>query len=287
MLIGQKRILSIVDKLIVSRKNSIFPHSIFIGPAGYGKTSFIKHIGDRLNRSIININGSTITNINQIIRGALSAQENDILFIDEVHRMGVKCQESLYPIFDDGRIDIFDETSQDPISIKLKSFTVLCATTNIGKLSKPFLSRFEHIFELDKYSIEDISSIIKNESSIDIDAENLASYSRGIPRLAISLTRWINDYCMATHQKIATGNIIKTALAEKGISEFGLTVNDRRYLNLLSENIGRPIGLSTISSCLNLDIKTIEDYIEPFLLEQKMVFKTKKGRVISPRIYNG
>jgi len=161
MLIGQKQIQANLDKLIKSRQSSHFPHVLLSGPAGFGKTSFAKYIAEKLNRNIIQVNGSTVSGIKDIAKCIFSVKENDILFIDEVHRLNIKSQECLYPAIENFVFNIFQDNSQEPISIELPKFTLVSATTHLGKLSDPFISRFEHVFEMIEYSNAEIAEIIK------------------------------------------------------------------------------------------------------------------------------
>lgn len=281
MLIGQNKILSIIDKLIKSRQDTYFPNILLSGPAGFGKTSIVKYIGDKLERKKLVVNGATVKGINDIAKCLFAVGNHEILFIDEVHRLNINSQECLYPVFDDYVFFLFQDNSPEPVVIDLPKFSIICATTNLGKLSAPFLSRFAHIFELEDYTNNDIAKIIRLSSKIDIDALYLATYARGIPRLAKMLTEWINDYCIAINRDSANKEVIDAALKEKGIYKYGLTQNDMKYIKILTENIGRPVGIKTISSSLNIDELTIQEVIEPFLLSRKIIFKTSKGRIIN------
>ena len=214
-------------------------------------------------------------------------KENEVLFIDEIHRLSKNTTESLYTVLEDFRIDIPSENEKgekDVLSINLPKFTVIGATTEVGKLPQPFRDRFKLKFSLESYDSISLAKIIKNNcnklsiSMTDEAVIRLARASRGTPRIANGLLEWVRDYSIAKSLQSITADDLKASLVMRGIGMDGSTENDRKYMSFL-KRAGKPVGISTLESALNIDKETIESVIEPFLLRLNVICKSSKGRI--------
>ncbi|NVM35912.1 MAG: Holliday junction branch migration DNA helicase RuvB [Candidatus Lokiarchaeota archaeon] len=288
-IIGQDKVkeaLSIAIKSAKTRRDAL-GHVLIDAPPGLGKTTFSVAIGNELGVKTKQILGGNIKTFKDILPVVTNIKENEVLFIDEVHRLSKKTTESLYTILEDFRFDIPSENEKgekEILSIDLPKFTLIGATTEAGKLPQPFRDRFKLKFSLSLYDYISIAKIIKSNSknmSIAMDDESiisLAKASRGTPRIANALLEWVRDYGIAKDLKWITQNDLRQSLSMRGIGMDGSTENDRRYLKFLKK-VDKPVGISTISSALNIDQETIESVIEPFLLRLNLICKSSKGRI--------
>lgn len=271
--------------------SGILDHMIFEGSAGLGKTSIAFVIANEMNSDIKITQGTSMESVADLVSNIINLEEGDIFFIDEIHALKGHIEEALYSIMEDFRLDILPQTpNSKPISVGLPKFTLIGATTEMGKIKKPLQDRFVHKFTLERYTIDELSSIIIKSSELlecDIDnesAELLASYSRGVPRVANNLLRKTVHYADVFNESIINTNIVELSLRESQITLGGLDTNDRIYLKSLEG--GSPIGLKTITSMTNIDEYTIENNIEPYLLENGYVEKRSRGRVITEKGLN-
>ncbi len=286
-LIGQQNIRDCLEISInaSNKKGEALPHCLFTAPPGLGKTTLSLIIAKELKTNIQIANGANVRIIKQILPYITRTSMRSILFIDEIHQLRNDCQELLFPIMEDFRLDL--ESRGETVSINLEPFTLIGATTNSGKLSEPFIDRFPIKHYLEVYNDDDITKLIKLNSEklkqqIDNDAAlYLAQNSKGVPRIANNLLKWVCDFCVAKQFTSITYDIVKNSLNMLGIKD-GLNKQDRLYLNVL-QHFKCPIGLKTLASSTNISIDTIENQIEPFLLRKKLIMKTNKGRIL----YNG
>lgn len=282
-IVGQEQVVECLNIAINSAKsrNAALPHILFDGGPGLGKTSLACAVANTRGVNILIANGGNIRSIKNILPYLMKLGENDILFIDEIHRLPRVVEEFLYPCMEDFRMDMGDDAK----SMELPRFTMIGATTEMGSLARPFKDRFTYQFQLELYKVEALAKIIGNSAEklglqIDESAKlNLARRSRGTPRIANNLITWIRDYCHSQGQNSVSVGLLSKAMSMRGIDENGVTRQDRKYLRAL-QKFGRPVGLSTISDTINLDTTTIRDSIEPFLLRRGMIVRTPKGRVL-------
>jgi len=281
--IGQNDIKELISINISSAKkrDSILDHILLYGPPGLGKTTLATIIANEMDSNIKIVNGTSLERVRDIILVLADLEESDTLFIDEIHRVPKKIEEAIYSALEDRKIYI---TVEDKIiELDLPHFTLIGATTRVGMLSKPFRDRFTHIYRLQYYNIDELSTIIQNISekmNIDINIEicrEIAKRSRGTPRIAINLTKKVRDFYLYDSREIDS-KFLEYIFKKLKIDKRGLDEIDNRYLDILKRE-GKPVSLKTISSLLNEDITTIEEYIEPYLIENGFIKKTSSGRV--------
>lgn len=290
--IGQDNIIDNLKVYIKASKlkDTSLDHTLLTGHAGVGKTSLAYIIAKELGRNIIVINANSIEKPKDIIIALSKLNEGDILFIDEIHALNKNCEEVLYSAMEDFYINLNVKNNQkkEIMKYQLPPFTLIGATTKVEELSKPLIDRFSISFNLVSYSFKDISMILSNitkrlDFNYSSDALNMiSSVSRLIPRIAINYLKRINDYAIADDIKIIDYDYVVDVLKKIGIKKYGLNDLDLKYLRILhNEYAGHPVGINTITSCLNENRKTVEDIIEKYLIEISFIKKTSRGRVIT------
>ncbi len=288
--IGQPQIKKQLKILVggAASRSDALPHMVFHGPHGLGKTT-LAHIMARARGVSAKItSGPAMEKPGDVVGLLNSLAQNDILFIDEIHRLPVEVAESLYSAMEDFRIDIMigQGVEAKTVSLDLPKFTLIGATTQMGKLSPPLQSRFLHAYRMASYSHEDLASIALRSAgllSLDLSKDaalRLARASRGTPRIVNNLVRWIRDFANNEGKVTADEPMVKDALTLKDIEEDGLDSTDLRILNtLINVFKGGPVGLESLASAAQEDAVTVEENHEPFLLSQGFVQRTPKGRV--------
>ena len=293
--IGQERIINNIKVFTDAAKanKKTLDHAIIHGPPGLGKTTIATIIANNLNANIRTISGPAISKKGDMSAILSNLQANDVLFIDEIHRMPIQIEEVMYSAMEDRKIDIVigDGPGAKTITIPLQPFTLIGATTQLGMLSKPLLSRFGISLEMERYSNDQLSEIIsrfvvKNNFTIDNDAAlAIAQRCRTTPRIALRIARRIIDFATVENSTHITAQLTKHAFKQLLIYNKGLNISDITYLKfLINVSQGRPTGLDTIAAGIEEDKKTIEEAIEPFLIQEGLIQKTPKGRV--PNIDN-
>lgn len=280
-IIGQESIKKCLKIAIKSAKvrNDVFGHSLWTGNSGKGKTTLALVTAHELGSDILIANGGSINKLKDILPYLTRMKRGSVLFIDEIHRINTNVQESLYTVLEDFRLDICKGAK----SIEFEKFTVIGATTEVGLLLEPLRNRFIHHFQLQEYSIRELSSIIiqtakKMPVEIDDDAViNIARRSRFTPRIANSLLMWCRDYVKSFDRNKIGNNDVQEAMKLKKIDKNGLDIADRQYIMVLRK-ANKPLGLNTISCMTGIPKETIESKIEPFLFKLNLLEKTTKGR---------
>ena len=295
--IGQDNIKKNLEIAIKAAKKRGEPldHVLFFGPPGLGKTTLAGIIAHEMDVNIKITSGPAIEKAGDIAAVLNGLQEGDILFIDEIHRLNKQIEEVLYPAMEDYAIDIMigKGPSAKSIRLDLPHFTLVGATTRAGLLSAPLRDRFGIIERLEFYNAPQLRTIILNSAKIlnvtvdDEAALEMAKRSRGTPRLANRILKRVRDYAEVRHDGIITLDIAKTALDMMNVDKAGLDYTDQKMLRTLITGFGGgPVGLDTIAAAIGEDSGTIEDVIEPYLLQNGFLNRTPKGRVATEAAYN-
>jgi holliday junction DNA helicase RuvB len=274
-IIGQEKIKKQIDIIKYSDSTNI----LVTGPSGYGKTKIADYIGFKFEKEIRKINCSFL-NTHNFLHFLVKSSPNQIIFLDEIHALAENFQEMLYTYIDDGYILLKNNR------IPCNRTVLIGATTEEGVLNKPLLNRFSFRLSMDKYSQEDLGEIMRLniENHIDINQDiliKLVKIGRGNPRETISVTKWINSYCLKNNINRFEDNDYEELLNILDISRDGYTKQDREYLNVLSDNYGQPISIKNLSSILKISQDTIINIIEPFLLEKQKITITSRGRSLN------
>jgi Holliday junction DNA helicase RuvB len=293
--IGQKRVveeLSIYIKAAKQRRDA-FPHTLFIGAPGLGKTTLSRIIAFELRRNIKQTSGPVLDKPGIIASLLTSLRDGDILFIDEVHRIPKVCQEILYTAMEDFALDIVigKGSASKAIRLKLPKFTLIGATNKPNLCLPPLLDRFQLVFKLDFYAEAELAEIIERagkELGINLDREAsllLAKAGKGIPRQALNLLRRLDNYLNGTNQslkKLITADTVREFLRLLDIDEWGLSAEDRRYLFTLYYHFnGGPAGLESLALASQMSPSELETIFEPPLIRLGLVSRTRRGRVLT------
>jgi len=286
-ILGQASVLNALQISVDSAKkrNTCLGHMLFYGPAGTGKTTLANAISNEMGCSLQTANGANLRSIKPAVAYLMQIKKNSILFIDEIHRMTQVVEELLYPVMEDFKIDMA-VSEKKTISVSMPSFTLIGATTQVGLLAKPFIDRFKNKHTLKLYSDKDLRAIAeanvsKLEISLSDDAMSLvAKISKGTPRIVNSTLEWLRDYKVAKNLGQLSLEDVKEAMKIRGVNTSGLTDVDRQYLRALN-NSDIPLGVGTISATTGIDKVTIEDTIEPWLLQNDIIKKTPRGRILN------
>jgi len=293
--IGQENIKKNLQVFIEAAKlrNDCLDHILFFGPPGLGKTTLSHIIAHQMGANIKVSAAPMIEKTGDLAAILTNLSDGDILFIDEIHRLSPAIEEILYPAMEDFRLDIIigSGPAAQTLKIDLPKFTLIGATTRAGMLSNPLRDRFGMNFRMEFYSISELGKIVQMASAklntrIDAPAsEEIAKRSRGTPRIALRLLRRVRDYAQVAKERSITAKRAHYALEQLGVNDLGFDSLDLRYLELLVENRGKPMGLNALSATLSEDQGTIEDVIEPYLLANGYVERTARGRIATHKTY--
>lgn len=281
------------DDVSAARSGHVDPmeHVLLHGPPGLGKTTLAHVIAREMGTRLYTTSGPALARGNDLVALLTRLQEGDVLFIDEIHRLPVAVEEFIYPAMEDFKIDVTIDTGihARTVQIKCKPFTLIGATTRAGLLSSPLRSRFGIAHHLQYYSQEEIRTILERSCRVlglgQVDGaclDAIAARSRGTPRIANRLLRRVRDFAQVRTQSVIDRQVIETALGLEGVDELGLDALDRAYLRTIATVYkGGPVGLETVAATMNEDAGTLEDVLEPFLLQIGFLSRTRRGRMIT------
>lgn len=293
---GQDHIRERLEVLIGAAKLRQEPlgHCLFSGPPGLGKTTLANILAKAMGTNIVITSGAVIERPGDLAGVLTNLKHGDILFIDELHRLNRTAEEYLYPAMEDFVLDIMIDSgpSARSVQVKLNRFTLAGATTRAGLLSGPLRSRFGFTCRLDYYESSIIAKILQRTGlilnmNIDIEAAmEIAKRSRGTPRIAINLLRWVRDFSQMRTANVVDKQVVNTALNMLSIDEKGLDEMDKKILEVLIDHYnGGPVGLNTIAVAVGEEGNTLEEVYEPYLIMQGFLKRTPRGREATQLAY--
>ncbi|MEM7622025.1 MAG: Holliday junction branch migration DNA helicase RuvB [Planctomycetota bacterium] len=293
--IGQPELIERLGIAIeaVKRRKEPLEHLLLHGPPGLGKTTLAHVIANEMAARVYTTSGPALARGTDLVSALTRLEQGDVLFIDEIHRLPVAVEEFIYPAMEDFKIDVSIDTGLNArtVQIKCQPFTLIGATTRAGLLSAPLRSRFGISHHLQYYSDADLLSILMRsagllgmtDTHVDTDAlAAVASRSRGTPRIANRLLRRVRDYADVRHSGNVTSSVVEAALDLEGVDHLGLDELDRAYLRVIAQTYdGGPVGLETVAATMNQDAGTLEDVVEPYLLQIGFLARTRRGRMLT------
>lgn len=294
--IGQDKVkdnLDVYIKAAIDRHEAL-DHVLLYGPPGLGKTTLASIISNEMGVNIRITSGPAIEKAGDLAAILTNLNEHDILFIDEIHRMARSVEEVLYPAMEDFALDIIigKGPAAKSIRIDLPKFTLIGATTRAGLLSAPLRDRFGVISRLELYSVEDLKQIVIRSASLlnvnidDEGAAEIASRSRGTPRIANRFLKRVRDFAQVKYDGKITVEVAQAALKNMEVDELGLDMIDTKMMRTMIENFGGgPVGLDTLAATIGEEPNTIEDVYEPYLLQLGFITRTPRGRMATKAAY--
>ncbi|HEX9930078.1 MAG TPA: Holliday junction branch migration DNA helicase RuvB [Pyrinomonadaceae bacterium] len=294
--IGQKKVkdnLGVFLKAAKMRREAL-DHVLLTGPPGLGKTTLSQIVANEMGAQLHSTAGPVIEKSGDLAALLTNLQEGDVLFIDEIHRMNPAIEEILYPAMEDYNLDIMigQGTAARSIKLELPKFTLVGATTRPGLITAPLRGRFGILFHLDFYPIDDLQTIILRSAGIlnveveEKGAREIARRARGTPRIANRLLRRVRDYAEVDYEGKITEEVAMDALNRMEVDTYGLDEIDRKLLLTIIEKFdGGPVGLGTISASIHEEKDSIEEIIEPYLIQTGFLNRTPRGRMVTRLAY--
>ena len=294
--VGQRKVVEKLEIAIEAarRRSEPLDHTLFYGPPGLGKTTLAYIIANAMGSKITTTSGPALERTGDLMGILTNLGGGDILFIDEIHRLPANIEEFLYPAMEDYKVDFVVDKGMfaKTINVPLKKFTLVGATTRAGSLSAPLRNRFGLFFHLEFYSAEELEKIIQRSAHIlDVQLEpataiEIARRARGTPRIANRLLRRVRDFAEVRADGVITAAVTHDALKLEGVDGLGLDDLDRSFLaTIIRMYQGGPVGVEAISATLNEEVDTLVDMVEPFLLQQGFISRTKTGRKANAAAY--
>ena len=276
------------------QRDDVLDHILLSGPPGLGKTTLANIIANAVGCRIHTTSGPQIEKAGDLAGVLTNLEKGDILFIDEIHRLHPAIEEYLYPAMEDFRLDIIIDQGPNARSIQLNlpKFTLVGATTRAGMLTSPLRSRFGLVNRLDYYTREELCAIIERSAgllNVPVDPEGalqIALRSRGTPRVANRLLRRVRDFAQVRHDGVITAEVADAALRMLEVDAMGLDFVDQRFLlTIMDKFAGGPVGIDNLASAVGEDRETLEDVVEPYLIQQGLVQRTPRGRIVTQTAY--
>jgi Holliday junction DNA helicase RuvB len=295
--IGQREMIENLRISVTAARDNgwTLDHFLFAGPPGLGKTTLAHVVANELGKKLHVSSGPALDHKGKLAAQLTDLAEGDVLFIDEIHRLTPIVEENLYPAMEDFRLDFFvgDGPHAKAVQMQLPRFTLLGATTRMGLLSAPLRDRFGFHWQLRYYDLDDMRSIVRRSAAllgVSIDAggsAEIARRSRGTPRIANRLLRRVRDFASVEGDGVVDGAIAASALDRLAVDHAGLDALDRAYLSVICERFdGGPVGIEAVAASLSEERGTLEDVVEPFLLQVGLIARTPRGRVATATAFS-
>lgn len=294
--VGQEKIKNKLKVYMEAAKlrGESLDHVLFYGPPGLGKTTLASIIANEMDVNIKITSGPAIEKPGEMAAILNNLQEGDVLFVDEIHRLNRQVEEVLYPAMEDYSIDVVigKDTSARSIRLDLPKFTLVGATTRVGMLTAPLRDRFGVVERMQYYEVQELKQIVMRSAKLfhteisEESAVEIARRSRGTPRLANRLLRRVRDFAQVRYDGVISKQVVDETLDLLEVDKLGLDHLDRGILLTMIEKFsGGPVGLDTLAASLSEDRGTIEDVYEPYLLQEGLILRTPKGRVVTDKAY--
>ena len=294
--VGQKSVRERLEVLLgaAQQRGEALSHCLLCGPPGLGKTTLANILAKSMGKRLVVTSGAIIERPGDLAGVLTSLEDGDILFIDEIHRLPRAVEEYLYPAMEDFQLDLVIDSgpASRSVQVQLNRFTLVGATTRAGMLTSPMRSRFGLMCRLDYYGAEELGTIVRRSADllgVEIDgsaSEEVARRSRGTPRVANNLLRWVRDYAQTKADGSIDQKVAEAALKMLEIDHLGLDEMDKRILNVMIEHHqGGPVGISTIAVAVGEESGTLEEVYEPYLIMRGLIKRTPRGREVTELAY--